>query len=127
MSTSLPVQNDIFGEGSTQIHTLTLTRRLMKDNPVLWRSHRLLMRAIAKEIGFNFELLSSEQRHKFEQLIDISPDVERAARKVREESGAWKADQIAANTPYVENGSDTELGLDEAVESVERRKRFTRR
>ena len=46
----------------------------------------MLMREIARQIGCTFiDKLDSEQMTKFDMLIDLSPDFERSARKVRAE------------------------------------------
>lgn len=93
--TSIPpylnMQTDIFGGTSTQpIHPQKLAREIMEANPMTFRSHRLLMREVAAKLGFPWDKLTKEQQHLLEDLLNLSPDFERAARKVREEDSAMQ-------------------------------------
>lgn len=64
---------------------MKVTRRVMREKPVTYKSHRLLMIEIAKEWGLRWDELEKQQRYVLERLFDTSPDIERCARKVREE------------------------------------------
>lgn len=80
------MQIDIFGnEQPPEIHPLPLARKVMRDRPATWKSHRTLMYEVAKELGVDWEAIPSRQRHILQDLLNASPDFERAARKVREE------------------------------------------
>ena len=72
-------------EYSTPDGLMKVTRRLMRGRPATYKSHRLLMIDIAKAWGFQWDSLDPPQRYILERLFDSSPDIERAARKVREE------------------------------------------
>lgn len=61
------------------------TRRIMTTKLITYRSHRLLMFEIAREWGFKWDQIPTDQRHILERLFDLSPDIERCARKIREE------------------------------------------
>lgn len=79
-------QIDIFGDiHATDIHPFTLAKKVMRDKPATWRSHRLLMYEVAKELGVDWEKVPKEYKHILQELMNLSPDFERAARKVREE------------------------------------------
>lgn len=83
-------QFDIFGGvRMDDLRVMDLTRKIMKEKPVTYKSHRLLMREVAKEIGCTFiGNLSSDDQTRFDTLVDLSPDFERSARKVRQEEEA---------------------------------------
>lgn len=83
------MQTDLFGsQAAPAIHPFTLAKKIMLAKPITFRSHRLLMREVATELGFKWDLLPTAQQHLIEDLLNSSPDFERAARKVREEDSA---------------------------------------
>ncbi len=67
---------------------MKVTRRVMHEKPITYKSHRLLMIEIAKAWGFRWDALEPAQRYVLERLFDLSPDIERNARKVRDEDAA---------------------------------------
>lgn len=80
------MQIDLFGQAqAAEIHPLTLVRRVMRDRPATWKSHRTLMYEVAKEAGIDWGRIPAEYKDTLLQLMNLSPDFERAARKVREE------------------------------------------
>lgn len=80
-------QTDIFGNLNYDIKVTPMTRKIMGNDLATFKSHRLLMRAVAREMGFDWiDQLPSDQRAQLELLFDHSPDFERAARLVREEN-----------------------------------------
>ena len=82
-------QTDLFGgQAAPTIQPFVLAKKIMTTKPITFRSHRLLMREVATELGFKWDLLPTEQQHLIEDLLNSSPDFERAARKVREEDAA---------------------------------------
>lgn len=79
-------QTDMFGNLSYNVEVLPTARRIMTERPVTYRSHRLLMLELAKDLGCTWvQRLNSEEQQQLEILLDLSPDFERSARKVREE------------------------------------------
>lgn len=85
------MQSDIFGGASTPaIHVHSLAKDVMKANPITWKSHRLLMRDIGAKLGIRWDKIPRDQRHILEDLLNLSPDFERAARKIREEESAMQ-------------------------------------
>lgn len=90
-------QLDIFGGVKpAELQTVKITREIMHEKPMTYRSHRLLMKEIARSMGFDWEALDSSQQHILECLFDASPDIERASRKVRQEDSA-KASGVTPN------------------------------
>lgn len=86
---SIIPQQDLFGNLSYDVEVMPTARRIMNEKPVTYQSHRMLMREVAKEMSFNWLVkLTSEELHQLDTLLDLSPDFERAARKVREEDEA---------------------------------------
>ena len=67
---------------------MKITRQVMHDKPLTYKSHRLLMREIAKAWGFPWDTLPRHHQQVLERLFDLSPDIERNARKVRDEDAA---------------------------------------
>lgn len=82
----IPGQRDMFGTLSWNVDVLPTCRRLMHAVPKTYKSHRLLMLEFGKEIGATWiEKLDSDELTQLETLLDLSPDIERSSRKVREE------------------------------------------
>lgn len=80
----------MFGGMRTDLTVGDLTKKIMKEYPVTYRSHRLLMLQAAREFGFKVDELPSDQRNLLETLFDLSPDFDRHARKVRADDEAKK-------------------------------------
>lgn len=79
-------QLDIFGGvRDTDIAVYPTVRKIMNRNPITWKSHRLLMYEVAKELRFPWDKLTGDEKTLLQRLLELSPDFERAARKVREE------------------------------------------
>jgi len=85
---------------------MVVTRRVMHEKPVTYKSHRLLMIEIAKSWGFKWDSLEREQKYALERLFDVSPDIERCARKVREEDSLASKSSlplpIKSPEPYID-------------------------
>lgn len=84
----MTVQSDIFGNvHAADIPVVPTARRIMREKPVTFNSHRLLMREVARAIGAHWiDRLDSEQKAQLDRLMDLSPDFERAARNIRNEA-----------------------------------------
>lgn len=118
-------------DGETVVLTpdgvMKVTRQVMHDKPMTYKSHRLLMIEVAKAWGLNWKELPRAQRHVLERLFDISPDIERCARKVREEDDSMRpAPPVVEqqNKPLDEDPFDA---VDKAMKKKEAQRRYWRR
>lgn len=108
-----------------------VTRRVMSEKPITYKSHRLLMIEIAKAWGFRWDALDAAQRYILERLFDSSPDIERAARKVREEDAVLAQSSIpiphAPDPPPNDVTGDPFEEVEAEMNEKERRRRQWRR
>lgn len=92
------LQTDIFGEAhAPRIQPFKIARKVMDEKPMTWKSQRLLMKEVAKEVGFRWDLISPEQQDILEDLLDLAPDFERAARKIREEDAKLSKTMVGSD------------------------------
>lgn len=106
---------------------MKVTRRVMHEKPVTYKSHRMLMIEIAKVWGFRWDKLEKAQQYILERLFDLSPDIERNARKVRDEDAASAPKIPLVVAPQLQEEPDPFLAVERETKQREaQRKRWRR-
>lgn len=82
------MQTDLFGKTSYKVPVTDICRRIMQNKPIAFKSQRILMKEVARELGMSWidTKLTADERHDLEMLCDLAPDFERRARTIREEA-----------------------------------------
>lgn len=82
----MPDQLSIDGIAHPLHQVMKEARMTMRMVPLTYKSHFQLMRTILKRQNFKFmKYIDPEELYKLERLLELSPDFERCARKIREE------------------------------------------